>query len=295
MTTPTAEPEASAGEPDPVAPPTLTGETEPVRTSTERLAPGTLIAEGPLDFPNDDVTNPTPPAAALLPGMAPPAVRYNDGYGEPVSIVGVAYVALDTETSGLPLYNEEIGGKKVSVGADDPRQPHVAQACMIFLNEHLVELGRFSGYVKPEGWVMEPGATRANGLTTEFLLEHGRPIGEILDVYEQAIKAGAIVCCHNAQFDTKMMRGALRRAGRDDLFGETRNFCTMRKWADHQRSKWPKLEALCQLLGIKQEGQHTAQGDAEAVVNIIQEFRALRIPIEGDVHTSAHHPSRQTA
>lgn len=296
--TPTAdaEPQVPAGEPAHAEDflgfpkdkaPTLTGEPGEVRTSTEPLPAGTVLAEAIQERPT---------TADLLPGMPlVGAISFDDHDRGLITIRGVAYVSLDTETSGLPLYNEEINGKKVSVGADDPRQPYVAQACMIFLDDQLVEIGRFSGYVKPEGWVMEPGATAVNHLTTEFLLSAGRPIGEVLDVYEQAVKAGAVICCHNAQFDTKMMRGALRRAKRDDLFEETNNFCTMRKWAQHQSSKWPKLDQLCVLLGIKQAGGHSAEGDAEAVVDILREFRALKIPLDGAVHTSAHHPSRQTA
>ena len=196
----------------------------------------------------------------------------------PLGATICTYVAVDCETSGLPDWDKP---------ADDPSQPWLAQMSMIFLDADFNELGRFSGYVKPEGWVMEAGATKVNGLTTEFLMEHGRPVGEVLDVYEAAIKAGAIVCAHNCQFDAKVGRSALRRAGRDDLFEQTYQFCTMREWAAHHGSKWPKLAQLCQMLGIDNSGPHTAEGDAAVVAKLLPLMRDLGIVIDGKIHRSS--------
>lgn len=175
------------------------------------------------------------------------------------------FVVLDTETSGLPMYTEIKDGKKVTVAADDPRQPYVAQACMVFMNAELEVLEVYDGYVKPDGWEMEPGAAAVNGLTTDFLHQKGIPIAEILDVYEAAIAAGATVVAHNAQFDCKMMRGAFRRAGRDDLFEKTKQYCTMRGWAAAQHVSWPKFAQLCKALGVDLSSAHTALGDATAL------------------------------
>lgn len=205
-----------------------------------------------------------------------------------------AYVVLDTETSGLPLFTEKVNGEKVTVAADDPRQPRLAQAYMAFLDADLELITEFDGYVRPDGWVMEAGATTVNGLTTEFLLEHGRPVGEILDVYARAV-AGSVIVAHHAQFDCKIMRGEFRRAGRPDLFEQTRNFCTMRKWSEHNGGRWPKLANICDLLGIKHEDKHRANGDGRATVDLLRHFRRLEIPILGEVHTSKYHPGKNDA
>lgn len=198
--------------------------------------------------------------------------------GVPLAATICTYVAVDTETNDLPDYD---------LSADAPSQPWLAQAGMIFLDGDFNELGRFVGYVKPEGWEMKPGASAANGLTTEFLLAHGLPVGEVLDVYEAAIKAGAMVCAQNCQFDAKILRGALRRAGRPDLFEETRQFCTMRAWAAHHKVKWPKLATLCGYFGINHVKAHDAEGDADAVAKLLPLMRDLGIEIEGKVHRSS--------
>ena len=249
-------------------------EPRPVRDSAERLPAGTLM--GTVD---------------------PGAVMGRESAKIDAVIENVVYLVLDTETSDLFLFNEidPKTGKKVTVAADDPRQPRLAQACMLFCDKQFNLLHEFTGYVKPDGWKMMPGATEANGLTTEFLMEHGRPITEVLDVYERAIAAGLTVIAHNAQFDTKMMRGELRRADRPDHFHETRNFCTMRKFAQHQHVKWPKLALLCSTLGVQLNAQHTAAGDAHALLGCLRHFGELGIPIVGEVHESAHHPSRNGA
>jgi len=134
--------------------------------------------------------------------------------------------------------------------------------------------------------VMEPGAAEANGLTTEFLLEHGKPVAEVLDRYEAAVRAGAVVIAHNAQFDCKMMRGELRRAGRDDLFTLTKNFCTMRKWAQRQGGRWPSLKQLAAYLEVDLRHRHTAIGDAEGLVACMRKMRAIGFSFEGEVHRS---------
>lgn len=198
--------------------------------------------------------------------------------GVPLAATICTYVVLDTESNGLFDYDKP---------AEADGQPRVAQASMIFLDPSLAEIGRFSKYVKPEGWAMTPGATKVNGLTTEFLLANGGPIGEVLDIFEAVVKAGAVVCAHNCQHDLKHMRAELRRAGRDDLFEQTYQFCTMREWAAHHKAKWPKLAELCAMLGIPQQGAHTAEGDAEAVAKILPLMRDLGIEIEGKVHRSS--------
>lgn len=198
------------------------------------------------------------------------------------------YLILDTETSSLFTFKKD--GKPVP--ADDPGQPRLAEAAMLLVDENLKITHRYVAYVKPDGWEMEAGATAVNGLTTDHLLEVGVPIGEVLDHYEDFIKSNRIVVTHNAQHDTKQMRGELRRAGRDDLFLITRNICTMRglaKTCDLRQKngkglKWPSLSEACRHFGIPHETRHSAEADAVAVLELLRNMRRLDIVPEARVH-----------
>ncbi|MCR6673288.1 exonuclease domain-containing protein [Devosia ginsengisoli] len=127
-------------------------------------------------------------------------------------------------------------------------------------------------------------ASAVNGLTTEFLAEHGVPVAEVLAAYEEAIAAGYIIVAFNAQFDTKVMRAELRRAGRPDLFEQTPNICVMRPLTDILKLpsrrgpawgyKWPNLAEACAHFGIVNENAHDAMGDAVAAMEILRALHA---------------------
>ena len=88
------------------------------------------------------------------------------------------YVALDTEGSGLFDYTKP---------ADAEGQPRLAELAMIFVNDDLEVEGTYQAYVQPDGWEMQPGATKENGLTTEFLREKGVAVADVLCAYSAAI------------------------------------------------------------------------------------------------------------
>jgi len=203
----------------------------------------------------------------------------------PVALEGPAalphYVVFDTETTGL-LDN--------SLPADHPSQPRLAHLAMIFLDSDLQVEDVLDLYVKPDGWVMPPEAERVNGLSTEFLEQVGVPIAEVLDAYEKAIKDGRVTVCHNAQFDCKMMRGELRRAGRPDLFEQTPNICTMRAFKAWRKIfKGYNLVAACAYFKIPYEKAHRATADAVACKNLFIELRKVGAVPDPKVYYSRHY------
>lgn len=162
------------------------------------------------------------------------------------------FQAFDVETTGLHLKAPK-GAPPIP--ADHPHQPRVCSFAGIVCDEFGREISRQKFYVKPEGWTMAEFTARAraegkkaavdiNGLTDEKLNDLGVPIAEVLDYYVDAIERGLIVSAFNAQFDTKMMRGELRRAGRDDLFEQTANICTMKALQPYA------AEGLCIMRGF---------------------------------------------
>lgn len=199
-------------------------------------------------------------------------------------LVETGYLVIDTETTGLPP-------KGPKLPADHPSQPHLAHLAMVYLDPDLVIRSQNDFYVQPNGWTMPDDLLEINGLTTKFLMTVGHPIDELLDAYEIAVKAGYVVVAYNAEFDTKIMRGEFRRAGRNDLFEQTRNICLMRAFKENRKIfKGYKLTDACTFLGIPYERHHRAPADALAAVEVFREmrFRGWEIP-EPKVHFSKDH------
>src|SRR6185437_3836795 len=222
---------------------------------------------------------------ALGPAEAPPTA-----IEEVTAPVRDHYLIIDCETSGLPNFK---------LPADDPAQPRVATFAAIFVDADLQIEREYSVLIKPDGWVLEPGAAAVNGLTMEGLAAEGVPILEALDVYLAAIRAGRVVVAHNAQFDCKCMRGEFRRLGLPDLFEITRNICTMRALTDVCRIppnggrggyKFPKLSEACVHFGFDLLGDHSALNDARACLQLFRKMRELGVVPEAKIHLAKRPP-----
>lgn len=199
------------------------------------------------------------------------------------------YLILDTETSGLPLPYVK-GQPPPSATAEG--QPRLASFTAIATTEDLEvdEDASIAGLVRADGWKMSPGATKVNGITDEMLAEGGLPVAEVLKIYAEFIDAGWIVVAHNVQFDAKVMRGELRRAGMDDRFMKTFTLCTQKASqavikeapthkmlaAGYKTFKQPKLqEAYEYFYGELFAEAHTAAADARACLAVLRKLKAL--------------------
>lgn len=178
------------------------------------------------------------------------------------------YACIDVESNGLPDYKKP---------ADDPCQPRLASLGLVRLDDDLTVLHEQEFLVRPDGWEMKPEATAVNGLTTEQLLRDGEPIGLVLDIYATLIAAGHAIAAYGAQHDCKLLRGELRRAGRDDLFEKTGNVCLMRACLPLKIPKangkggWPRLEDACRHFGIEPESTpHRAIEGARRAAQILR-------------------------
>lgn len=192
------------------------------------------------------------------------------------------FYVIDTETTGLFDFKKP---------ADGYGQPRMASFCGIAIDHPEDDAPViFERYIRPDGWAMSPDAGRVNGLTTEMLAEKGVPVAEVLDEYVSRIEAGYCIVAYNAQFDIKMLRAELRRAGRDDLFERTRNICVMRPLTDILRIpgrfgfKWPNLGEACAHFGIVNEKAHDAVGDARAALEVMRHLHRLSLLPEPAVH-----------
>lgn len=183
------------------------------------------------------------------------------------------YLILDTETTGIPDFTKP---------ADAEGQPRVASVAMIFCDRDLSVQAEWYTLIKPDGWEMPPEAGSINGLTTERLTAEGIPMLIPLLVYAAAIDDGKIVVAHNQRFDTKMMRGELRRVSMDDRYAKTWTLCTMT--LARPLCSRAKLSIVHQeLCGEYLDGAHNALNDARACLAILRKLRERGIvkPVDG--------------
>lgn len=198
-------------------------------------------------------------------------------------------LVIDTETTGVFDFKRP---------ADDAGQPRMASIAMLYFDgiEQPEPTHTFERYIRPDGWRMDPKAGAVNGLTDEFLTQHGVAIAEALDAYEAALDQGYVVVAYNAQFDLKMLRAEMRRAGRDDRFDRTMNICVMRPMTSICQIpgpygyKWPKLSEACAHFGITNEKAHDAVGDAWAAARVMQSLHAIGALPDAAVHYAKNRP-----
>jgi DNA polymerase III subunit epsilon len=200
------------------------------------------------------------------------------------------YLVIDTETSYL------LDGRP----ADAEGQGRLAQLAMIECESAPdFEITRkFDAYVKPDGWLMSPGATAVNHLDDKFLEENGVPVRHVLDVYERSIWEGRAVVAYGAQFDCKILRGELRRAGRDDLFEQTPNLCLKNIMTaicripqkNGRGLKWPKLEEAMAYFDLPFEATHNARNDALAAYELLRKINEIGELREPKVYYAKNRP-----
>jgi len=201
----------------------------------------------------------------------------------------MTYAIIDTETTGLFDFSKP---------ADAEGQPRLAHLAMILANDDFTDIREVEFFVKPDGWEMSDEAGKVNGLTTEYLNEHGVPVREALQAYSKAIEDGRTLVAFNAQYDLKVMRGEMRRADVPDLFEQTKNICVMRALTDicqipkktGKGFKFPKLSEACAHFEIVNAAEHSAIGDARAAAELFKRLMELKQVPEPKVYFAKNPP-----
>lgn len=194
-------------------------------------------------------------------------------------------LALDCETTGLPDWGKP---------SDAPQQPHLVQLAMILLDDDLTERACVSVIVKPDGWTIPEEITAIHGISTDLAARVGIPEKVATDLYVGMLYGtGATAVAHNVDFDTRIMRIAMLRAGYDkawQLANAHKTFCTMKtatpivnlpptekmRAAGFNKPKSPKLsECVQHFFGEKLEGAHDALVDVRVCLRV---YRHLLLP-----------------
>ncbi|HAN97307.1 MAG TPA: 3'-5' exonuclease [Planctomycetaceae bacterium] len=174
------------------------------------------------------------------------------------------YLFLDTETSGLP--------KRWNAPLTDLRNwPRIVQLAWILCDERGDEQERDCRLIAPDGWTIDPGATRRHRITTAHAKKHGEPIAAAIAKFSAAAARGGTVVAHNIEFDLPIVGAEFLRLGQVDPLTTLRRRCTMRETTKVCRLpgrygfKWPTLDELHRhLFGVGFEDAHDALADCDA-------------------------------
>lgn len=121
-------------------------------------------------------------------------------------------LAYDTETSGLPLFNEP---------SEDPRQPHIVQlGAVLFDLDTYQEIASLDVIVRPDGWVIPDEVAAIHGITTERAMDVGVPARVAFDLLLELWACSGVRIGHNEQFDARLVRIALMRHRDNDPAAE---------------------------------------------------------------------------
>ena len=194
----------------------------------------------------------------------------------------------DSETSGLPLFNEP---------SDDPRQPHIVQlgALLVDLDTWKV-LESIDAIVRPEGWTIPDEVAAIHGITTEHALDVGisesMALGMLLELWGEAQPERRLRIGHNESFDARIVRIAMMRFEDEpaaDAWKAGQSECTqilstpilklpptekMLK-AGFKKNKSANLrEAYEFFTGRQLVGAHSAMADAQACLTVYRAIKA---------------------
>lgn len=204
-----------------------------------------------------------------------------------------AYATIDTETS--TMFNKELPDT-----ADG--QPRLASLSIVRASPTWATQNEHTFYVKPDGWEMHPDATAVNGLTTEWLTEHGTSVMTALQAFCACVAEGRVICGYNVGFDLRVIRAELERHNMPLLIDETLTLCAMQKCIGVVKKKDPetgriippKLSEALAHFKIPQYGAHTSLGDAIGAQRILHQLSTIGVYLEPKTIGQRRQPKPQT-
>lgn len=194
----------------------------------------------------------------------------------------------DTETSGLPLFNDP---------SEDPRQPHIVQlgACLVDLDSRKV-ISSLDVIVKPTNWEIPDDVAKVHGITTEYARDVGIPenvaVQMLVDLWDNRLRIA-----HNESFDARIVRIGIMRAIDHELadyWKAGKAGCTQILATPHCKlPPTPKMiaarrthyksanlgEAYLHFTGRPLEGAHSAMVDVRACMAVyfaVQDLQAAK-------------------
>ena len=192
----------------------------------------------------------------------------------------MAYIALDTETTGLP-----------SKRTKDFTQLAVFDSCrvvsvaVVLYDENDQEITNFHHLIKPEGYTEMPeGAFNVHKISFEKADTEGKPFSEVWKKIEALFAARPNIVGHNVSFDTTaLLSEAFRRGLNTECAKAFKEVCTQ-KLAKKIYQKTYRLGALYKdLVGKELEGWHGALADTRAAAEVYAIMKRYRAPVANEI------------
>jgi len=175
----------------------------------------------------------------------------------------------DTETTGLKI---------------DGKAPRLVQLAWQLrkADGELVEAG--NELVRPDGFNIPFKAAQIHGISTAKALHFGKPLIEVLGLFERSVERAFLIVGHNIEFDLDVVSGehermafesVLKNVKTGDTKEETKDFCAL-PGGKGGAYKWPTLSELHhKLFGTDFSSAHNAAADVDATARCF--FEALRV------------------
>lgn len=177
----------------------------------------------------------------------------------------IMYFCFDTETTGLPSYDErrQYYSPKRIEKYDSSR---IVSISWIILDNELQIIEKDNYLIKPDGFDIPLSSTRIHGITTKRANEEGKDIKDVLTCIQSKFDKIDTLVAHNIMFDVNILRSECFRYGFDGLADTlylAGRFCTMERGRNLlSLSKNPKLSALYEeLYGEEMKNAHDAEFD----------------------------------
>lgn len=111
----------------------------------------------------------------------------------------------DTETTGLPLWNEP---------SEHPRQPHICQLAALLVDlDTRKTLASIDLTIAPDGWEIPEDVVKIHGITMAHALAVGMDESLALQVFFELWRSCDVRIGHNESFDARILRIGCHRYG----------------------------------------------------------------------------------
>ena len=175
------------------------------------------------------------------------------------------YLFFDTETTGIP--NDY---KAPCTNIDN--WPRLIQLGWLLTDAAGRILSEGNHIVRPDGFEIPKAASDVHGITTEFALENGKPLLDVIFAFGADLNQADCMVGHNLDYDLHIVGAEYVRLGYDSRIMFARpTLCTMQATIQFCNipgrfgPKWPKLmELYTKLFGQEFDGAHDAMADIRA-------------------------------
>ncbi len=174
------------------------------------------------------------------------------------------YLIFDTETTGFNAQNRL-----------------VQLAWELYEDQNLIEENNL--IVKPYGFTIPQSVVKIHGISTQYALEHGQPLANVLRTFLKALEKADFLIGHNIDYDIKVLSAEYSRLRIISPILIKPRICTMKASVNYVKIpganlsseyKYPRLSELYRFLfGTQMPNAHNAKYDVRATAKCFFELK----------------------